>query len=244
MTRWLGLFAVSLLGCGVQFTGRDGRGGDAHGSSEAGGGGASASGGNAAMGGGVVGGAMGGTSEGGAPGGAPGTGGSAGGCTGAIEIVATVADCVDVATPDPDACEAELGVGHMWIDTNLTATGSARHIFLRFDPPPIPPEAVSAELVMTVSDHGVADADQTGELWATDAFTRADLFGTVPANSGGAAVGADQGSVVAGAIISWTLPLAALSGPLHLALRPVTSSAPVYWNLNGTAPPKIVVRCR
>jgi hypothetical protein len=97
---------------------------------------------------------------------------------------------------------------------------------------------------MTIADVIAAAGDQTGVLWQVAAFDRTSLFTTAPANVGAAPLGADQGTVNPGDVVTWPLDVGLLSATdLHFGIRPTTSGGIYYWNLNGSQPPKLIVTC-
>lgn len=72
-------------------------------------------------------------------------------------------------------------------------------------------------------------------------FGLQNLFDAQPGITG-AAVATDQGMVVRNQVVEFDLPTA-LIGPedLHLAIVNSTDQGVNYWNLDGAAPPRLVV---
>jgi hypothetical protein len=166
-------------------------------------------------------------------------------CVEGKEYTATVADCIDVAAPNPDACAAALLPGTMVVDLTKAEFGGAEaHSFIRFDLGVVPSGIASLELQLVVGEASDASSVSTGELWRVTPFVRDDLFTQAPANAGGTPLGTDLGTVVQGQTISWTLPPQAIQrGSLFLALRPVSDDGVDYDNLTGAVPPRVIVHC-
>jgi len=171
------------------------------------------------------------------------TGGSGGSSEpGAVNYGASVADCIDTSAPNPDNCAAEAGSGQMFIDTNFSANGQPRHIFIRFDLDGLVAgkTVTVAELHLTITDNTSVDS---GEVWEVTGFDRPSLFATVPSNVGGGPLAPAQGPLVNGQEVVFQLPpsLIVASAPVYLGLRPLSSDAPFYWNNSGTSPPQLHV---
>jgi len=192
----------------------------------------------------VGGNATGGSGAGGT--GAGGMGGTGGLPPGTLNVIASVADCVDTLNPDPDACEAIDGAGHLSVDGLVTATGNPSYGFLRFDiDDTLAGRTVTSVLLqLTVSDHADAGAPESGDVWEVETFTRPDLFVAVPAQLGGAPLAPSLiGDVVNGDLVELTLPVdsVAANAPTTLGIYLSITNGVRYWNLNGAVPPALVI---
>ena len=179
---------------------------------------------------------------------ATGGGGSAS-CPGVHEVVAVVADCIDLTVPDPDYCETTTGLGTFQIDALLSVSNSPRHAFLRFDLDPSLVENTLTSIVLrlVVATTTNADSDDSGEVWQVAPFARPDLFAGDVANAGTAPSANTVGAVALGQIVEWSLPTTVVDGTsVYLALRPISSNFATYVNLHGAPAdaPRLVVTCR
>jgi len=173
-------------------------------------------------------------------------GGTGGLPPGTLNVVASVADCIDTVTPDPDACEAVDGMGHLSVDGLVTATGNPSYGFLRFDiDDTIAGRTVTSVLLqLTVSDHVDAPAPQSGDIWQVETFTRADLFNAVPAQLGAAPLAPSLiTDLVNDELVELTLPVDSVTAnaPTTLGVFLSISNGVRYWNLNGAVPPELVI---
>ena len=207
-----------------------------HGAGGSGGDGGTTSGGGMTSGTGGGPGGQGGTAGGGVAG-AGGTGGAGGGGTvQTVVYVATVADCIDTGSPDPDQCASPAEA--LWTDLPDT------HAYLRFETDGTIAGAtiVSATLRLTVGTYNQAQGDTSGELWEVAPFTRPDLFNGPPATVGSMVAG-DQGVANPGTTVDWPVPasLIAASSPVFLSVAPISYNSVGYVNLSGTNPPRLIV---
>lgn len=256
-TRWIAAAALSLgaMACSSDWDlldprvgGDDSAGGAASGGNASGGdtstGGDVATGGSGAIGAGGNG--TGGSSTGGQGGAGVGGSGGAGGLPpGTLTVVASVADCVDSVTPDPDACEALVGLGTMTADGSTGPNATPAYSFLRFDVDDTLAgrTVTSVTLRLTVTSQMGADSSQSGDIWEVETFTRQDLFGTVPAQVGAAPLSPSQGAVVQDQLVESTLPngSVAANAPITLGVFQAVTDGVDYWNLNGAVPPELVI---
>lgn len=209
-----------------------------------GGSGAMASGGSGAAGNGGA--ATGGSASGGAGAGVVGgMGGSGGLPPGTLTVVASVADCVDTVIPDPDVCEATVGVGSMRSDNLVNATGNPAYSFVRFDVDgTIAGRTVTSVLLrLTVSDLADANSAQSGDIWEVETFNRQGLFNAVPAQIGAAPWVPSIGAVVQNQLVEVSLPndSVAANEPTTLGIFTAISDGVFYFNLNGAVPPELVI---
>lgn len=247
----LALAGVALVGSACShdwdfFDPRLGAGGDATGGAPAGGSPGTGGGGNPSTGGG-------GSTEGGAPAGGGGAGPGGGGQGGAQggggsgpvlhSYDATVADCIDPAAPDPDACALENGGTRMTADAQAD-TGGQRRIFLRFDlDGAIAGTIDSVVLRVTVPIVAGSESNASGSLWEVAPFTRADLFTAAPADVGASPLVMDLGAVVQGQVVDFELPTAAVAPgeSVYFSIRTTSTNGVDYFNLTGTSPPELLI---
>lgn len=167
-------------------------------------------------------------------------------CT--LVLFATVADCIDLASPDPDACEQISTAGEFAIDGLYTLTNTALHGYLRFEVPS-PPAGTSftaVALELHTTSHNDATSPSTGEIWSVETFTRADLFDRVPTVIGSSPVGANLGRVALNQLVRWELPasLVAIPGPLTLGVFPTLENGTHFYGRRGRVPPRLVLNFR
>jgi hypothetical protein len=161
-----------------------------------------------------------------------------------LSFAPTVADCVSTTAPDPDECETETGQGLMNVDL-LDPAMLERRAFLRFEIDPRLAERPvdSMTLVLTTGPGMGTSSTQAGDVYEVEAFTRPELFGSMPATVG-AALAPSPGPVGMAAQASWSLPAASLvgtGGVLCLGVLPLVADGADYFNLDGTTPPALVV---
>jgi len=233
-----GLGASGGTGSGGTGSGGTGSGGTGSGGTGSGGTGSGGTGSGGTDSGGT---GSGGTGSGGS--GGSGSGGSAGsGGTGpvttALEITASVADCVALNNPNPDACLAQYP-SELHVDVsavNLASSPSAA--YLRFD---VGSQFVGAtidkvELVL----RNVNGSDKSGEVHQVTPFTRPSLFGSAPAP--GAVISSDVGAVVANTDVIWALSLnPGANQPFCVALTTSTDDGIGYARLGSSTPPRLRV---
>ncbi|MEZ4429278.1 MAG: hypothetical protein R3A51_16515 [Nannocystaceae bacterium] len=163
-----------------------------------------------------------------------------------VDILADQAGCLGLPKGNQGLvlavdCEIESSVGNghgdlgeMVVDlVNGDFKDRETRSFLRFPWPAALDGAqiVAVELLLTSSDHdGQTTSDQSGEIWACEAFDL-DVVVDEPALVD-AAIAPDQGAVDLTQQVSWTLPVSVLvpGQPTHLAVVPVSDDGVNYWN--------------
>ena len=155
------------------------------------------------------------------------------------ELVATVAECVNPALPDPAKCRSVNGAKQLVVDLNDSGTNNPWFGYVSFDPV-VPGELVSATLRMHTTTDAVAVGPASGEVWEVAAFSLADLSVAVPAQVRMLAI--DRGPVVADEIVEWPLDTAIV--PRYLGILPTNADGTNYWNLEGLDPPRLLVDYR
>jgi hypothetical protein len=171
----------------------------------------------------------------------------AGSPTFVLEVIASIADCIDPALPDPDACAASQPANTMGVDGDFSQ-GAKRHSYLRFE---LAPElgaatVLEATLALTVSSFSSAQSVESGTVWQVEPFTRDDLFIAAPALVGAAPLVGAQGAVAQNQTVPFPLPvpLVLSDGALCLGVLPQTTDGIDYWNLHGAVPPRLVLTVR
>jgi hypothetical protein len=195
----------------------------------------------------------GGTPTGGGTGGTP-TGGGTGGVDagpGSVTYTATIAECIATTNPNPPACEATAGAGHMTIDssTAIVDGGPGNYQtagFVRFElDAAIAAKTVSAvTLRMTVGNQTNSNSSQTGTINAVSCFTLADLSVAAPAKQGGT-ISPNQGAVNQQDVVNFPLPVGTVTAnqPVCLGIYAVTSvtDGVDYGNTKGSTPPQLII---
>jgi len=209
-------------------------------------GGASSTGGD---GGGAVGGsATGGSATGGSNTGGSGQGGIAGGggqpMPETLSFSATIAECIDVALPDPDFCETSIaGPGSMKVDTE--ADQPTYVAYLRFDLTGAPADksATDVSLTLTVSNKQMANSDESGEVWQVEPFELPDLSNLAPNAVGTPPLAASLGPVAPFDSVEWQLPpsVITVAQSVYIAITPASVDGVNYDNLDGVTPPVLRV---
>jgi hypothetical protein len=215
-------------------------------------GGATGTGGSSGSGGSAASGGTGGTNGAGGSGGTGGTGGAAGtGGSGAVDAgpgtksyAATVADCINPMTLNPDTCESLTGAGEMNVDLADTPN-NPHHAYLRFDlDGAFAGRTVTAvRLQLHTTDDQNAGSPSSGEVWSVATFVRADLFTGAPAKQGSAPIAADIGTVARMAPVEFSLPVTSVTanGAACFGIFPLSTEGVDYYNDSGAQPPQLVV---
>jgi hypothetical protein len=160
-------------------------------------------------------------------------------------FIATVADCVDAANPDPDVCAA-VDPEVFRVDLEVSEMGNAMAVgFVRFEPggPIVGRTIVRAEVRFRVGSKSGADSTQTGRLWQVEPFTRADLFLTPLPAQVGQVVGGDLGAVTQNQVVTWPVPTTLISpgDPLCFGIFPVNNNGVDYLGIASASPPALFV---
>lgn len=180
-------------------------------------------------------------------GGDDGGGGGDGGGSSTVNLVATIAECIDPTAPDPAFCRTTNGATELPVDLDDSNIHVPFYSYLRFDfgQTIAGREVTNLVLRAVISDGAQSDGPDTGEIWHVATFTLADLQTQAPAQLGGAALAASQGPVVQLDVVEWTLPVTVIDGgPLCLGMIPISAAGVSYWNLMGTDPPRLVIELR
>ena len=161
---------------------------------------------------------------------------------------ATIADCIDPMTPNPDQCTSIKGPEQLVVDMLDATTMQPWDAFLRFDLDGAlagKPIAV-VRLELTATDDKLASSGNSGVLYQVQSFTRADLFLAEPMKVSATALAPSQGAVVALQVVMWPVPsaLVAANGSVFLELENPSQDGVNYWNLAGPDPPRLVVYTR
>jgi len=163
-----------------------------------------------------------------------------------VEYMASVTDCVNPASPNPDDCAQSAGAGKLRIDTDDNNTHQPWEAYLRFDldnqlagrtPTKI-------TLYVTTTSDSSAPSPNSGEIWEVGMFDRNSLFSSAPAKMGASSLAGDLGSVAKSMTCSWTLVSSTLVGAnksVYLGLLPLSSDYALYYGKDGTTPPKLVI---
>jgi hypothetical protein len=166
---------------------------------------------------------------------------------GSVDYSALLAECVGDDGLDPDACEDYAGEGvpgHMAIDL-VSDDDELLVAYLAFpvDAALQGKTVTAVTLRLETTDLTWSESDATGEIWAVEPFTLSDLFSLQPAKTGATALAPDQGPAGLSQPVSWSLPVDSVSpdSTIYLGLFPVSTNGVYYWNLDGTAPPVLVV---
>lgn len=163
-----------------------------------------------------------------------------------MSYVAAVADCVNVDSPDPDACETATGTGLMSVDlTNDNFANAPTAVFLRFnlDGALAGKTVTSVSLSLTVGSNPGNESDSTGDVWRVASFTRAALFSAVPSKVGSSPLAGDLGAAAQGGTITFTLPsnLPQASTPVYLGVFAASTNGTDYQNAKGGSPPTLKI---
>jgi len=177
-----------------------------------------------------------------------GQGGSAGGggqpIPETLSFSATVAECIDVALPDPDFCEASIaGPGSMKVD--MDDAQPTYVAFLRFDLTGAPANktATDVSLTLTVSNKQMANSDESGEVWQVAPFELDDLSVLAPMAVGTPPLAASLGPVAPLDSVEWQLPpgVITFTQSVYVAITPASIDGVNYDNLDGVTPPVLTV---
>lgn len=160
------------------------------------------------------------------------------------EVVAEIAECVDLTNPDPAYCESLTAPGEMAVDLADRVSGGEQRIYLKFAIPAQPPvqNLASATLQLRCGADQRANAPASGDVWRVAAFDLAGLS-QVPALLGGAPISADVGAVLQNQVVNWILPVGSIPGPggYFLGVTPNKADGAYYYNRRGAAPPRLIL---
>lgn len=236
---------------GTSLGGSAGAAGSASGGASGASGGAAGASGGAGGNGGVGGAAGGGGSSGGGAGGA--TGGSAGSSVDAgpqtVTYAASIAECISLTTPDPDACETATGTGLMGVDGQNSALPgnpappTAAFVSFALDGAIAGKQVLSVTLEITVASTTNAHSSVSGEVWEVASFTAASLATSAPAQQGSAPIAPDQGAVTQNQVVAWTLPTGVVSANQTVYLGVYSSASDgIDYVATGTDGPVLTVQ--
>lgn len=159
---------------------------------------------------------------------------------------ATVAECIDPTNPDPGHCRSSNGNFQLVADAHDSTTGDPWNAYVRFDLDAgfAGQTVTTATLELTVTDASLAPSGSSGDIWQVQSFDLASLSTTVPGNVGASPIALAQANVVKLQTLSFAIPttLIAPSGSVYLAVITTDTDGVNYWNLDGTTPPRLVVR--
>src|SRR5690606_32983026 len=161
-----------------------------------------------------------------------------------LSYPATLAECNDPVNLDPEACElgSDPSMGALVVDLDDAGIGPI-HAFLRFDfdDALVPADVITVTLRMVATD--LSNAPSSGEVYRVEPFELMDLYAIQPATVG-SVLAPDQGTVVENDVVEWPLPPDLLSGgetSLYLGVLPLSTNGTDYWNLDGLAPPELII---
>lgn len=166
-----------------------------------------------------------------------------------IEYPATIAECVDPGAPDPMACRtqnmgASANLFQMVVDLQDTAAAHPWVAYVRFavDDQLAGKTITKVLLRVTATDDDLAVSNSTGEVFAVEPFSLADLTGTAPAKTS-ARLAPSQGAVAKLDVKEFPLPLDSVtaSEPAHFGIFPVSPQGGNFWNSSGPNPPVLVI---
>ena len=166
---------------------------------------------------------------------------------GAVEAGCAILPAMDQPIALPNVCEQwysagnmNSGAGELGVDLmNESFQSRESRGLLRFPAQPslVGKTITAVTLTLTVTNQMTAAADQSGAIWASEAFELATLADSVPALVGDAPLSGDLGAVSNGVEVVWDLPASTLSDPnaeLFLQIVAASSDEVHYWN--DTAP--------
>ena len=158
---------------------------------------------------------------------------------------ATVAECIDPATPDPTECTTIKGPDQLVVDMLDANTKQPWDAFVRFDlDGAIAGRTIDlVRLELTATTDSLAPSGNSGELFQVQPFTRMELFGTEPMKVSTTPLAGSQGAVTNLQVVTWPVPtmLVAASGSVYLELESTSQDGVNYWNLAGPNPPRLLV---
>jgi hypothetical protein len=162
-----------------------------------------------------------------------------------FEYVASIAECLNPAAPDPAECKAKNGAAELVIDLRDSTTQEPWQAYVRFDLD----DAFAGKTIANVTLRLVATNDDkapgadSGEVWQVGAFTAASLGIIAPPPIGVAPLAGSQGAVAKLQPIEWPIPPDLLSpgGSVFLGLVSSDDDGVNYSNLAGPTPPRLLV---
>ena len=163
---------------------------------------------------------------------------------GELLFVASVAECVDVATPDPDACRTAGGTPGLTVDQSTSIAGNdgataAAFFAFELDDSFTAGEVTAVTLELGSGGFG-GDSDQSGDVWQVAAFTRDDLFTSTPAQLGADPVGVGVGQVSSCQVVSWPLSMTVEPNTtVYLGVFPTSYNGVDYFAIGGELEPRL-----
>lgn len=164
---------------------------------------------------------------------------------GHVEYTASVSDCVNRVTPDPDSCASLSGLAGMLVDMSEATTMQPTDGFVRFDLDGAlaGKTIVSATLRLTATNDARAAGPASGVLYRVQPFTRATLAMTEPAKIGSQPVSPGQGAVAKLQPVNWPLPtsLVSANGSVFLEIVNTNTDGVIYGTKAAAAPPLLLI---
>jgi hypothetical protein len=165
-----------------------------------------------------------------------------------FEYVATIAECLNPAIPDPAECKARNGAAELVIDLRDSTTNEPWQAYVRFDLDNAfaGKTITNVTLRLVATDANNAPGPESGEVWEVTPFTADSLDILVPLQLADAPLAGSQGAVVNLQPIEWPIParLVAPGGSVFLGLASLDENGVNYSNLAGPAPPRLLVDTR
>jgi len=159
--------------------------------------------------------------------------------------VATVAECINPALPDPDTCRSIKGNAQLVADGSDASTMQPWYAYVRFDlDGRFAGQSIkTVHLRLTVTDDSLAASASSGAIWQVAMFDKPSLYTTVPAMVGSAAIAPAQSSIQKLEVVTFSIPtdLVAANGSLYLGVISTSTDGVNYWNLDGANPPRLDV---
>jgi len=161
-----------------------------------------------------------------------------------LVYTATIADCIDIDTPNPDDCKTAAGTAELTVDRSTEIAGNdnvtaAAMLTFTLDDSFTAGEVTAVTLEMASGGFG-GDTDESGEVWEVAPFARADLFTATPAKVGADPVGPGIGQVISCEVVSWPLSLAVEPNTtVYLGVFPTSTNGADYFGLGSPYEPRL-----
>lgn len=158
---------------------------------------------------------------------------------------ATVAECIDPTSPNPDTCRSIKGNDQLTADGSDATTTHPWDAYVRFDlDAAIAGKAIqNVHFELTVTTASLAGAGSSGDVWQVTMFDKASLYITEPTKVGTLPIAPAQANVTNLQVVSFSIPtsLVAAGGQVYLGIITTSNDGVEYWNLDGATPPRLVV---
>lgn len=181
---------------------------------------------------------------------APGTedgGSTSSGSAVTVVYPADLATCAhfELPMPDPVTCEADAEPDSFTVDgeMNVSLAAVAGYLAFTLDDQIEAGTIEEVRLRLRTAPDASAESSSSGEVWAVEAFTEADLLVATPGQVGNAPLAGTLGAVAADQDVVFTLPEDAVApgAAVYLGIFPLSTNGVDYRDETTATPPALEV---